>query len=899
MSNYKYDNPDDAYQEALSRIKQAKNEVATELDLSELGLTVVPPEIGQWIGLRKLYLSQNKLTVILPEIGRLVELNVLDLRENRLTTVPPEIGQLTELTTLYLHNNQLTAVPPEIEQLKKLTLLALDMNRVTVFPTEVFRLPGLTTLGLGENRLTVVPPEIGQLTELTVLYLDGNQLTAISPEITQLTKLKRLDLRVNPDLPIPPEIVEHWDNAQAILDYLRQREAELPRPLNEAKLILVGQGGVGKTSLVKRLMGQGFDEAENQTEGINIKNWSLKVNRPRQGVVPIVLNIWDFGGQEIMHATHQFFLTKRSLYLLVLDARQGEDEGRVEYWLTLINSFAPDAPVLIVINKWDQHHLEINRRGLQEKYPAIRGFIRTSARDERGIEELKTEIATILATMEHVDSSFPASWMQVKKTLTTMQTEHDYIPYTAYRKLCQTKNVTDESSQQTLIRFLHDLGIVLNFDDDRVHDTNVLNPNWITQGIYVLLNNPALQKQHGLLLYNQIQTLLPTTAFPTAEQRRFVREMMLKFELAFELPDRQRMLIPDLISKEQPGFEWDDAAALQFAYQYTVLPHSILHRFMVRQHQRIDEKIRWHTGVMLHQDSFTALVKADIKATTIRISIVGDGDRRQFLYALRLEFASIHESISGTKPQEVVPIPGHPTAPPIGYAYLEQLEKNNVDNIHYPDKNGEVLLLDVQELLNGVSTMAMRQAGLQSRKQILDSIRSLDQTEFRSLLFVLNINPGDLAGDTDTLRKMECLEYMERRGRLAELITEITRLRPERFEHARTLSPSLQPPAPPSTFSTQDEKRRRTVDKDAAVYTTSVFLGGTLLLGIVIVILFQLAMNEFGWDEMEPWTYLAGLLAAVLGYTYFAITQSEISPAAIYQKMLQARKQKLYHKYDL
>ncbi len=34
-----------------------------------------------------------------------------------------------------------------------------------------------------------------------------------------------------------------------------------------------------------------------------------------------------------MHATHQFFLTKRSLYLLVLDARLGQDENRVEYWL--------------------------------------------------------------------------------------------------------------------------------------------------------------------------------------------------------------------------------------------------------------------------------------------------------------------------------------------------------------------------------------------------------------------------------------------------------------------------------------------------------------------------------------------------------------------------------------
>src|SRR5690606_34890134 len=154
----------------------------------------------------------------------------------------------------------------------------------------------------------------------------------------QLTNLRRFDLQDNPDLPIPPEILIQKNNAQAILNYLREQQVAPVYSLNEAKLILVGQCGVGKSSLVQLLFVQEFDEAENQTEGINVESWSLDVNRTQQGIVPIALNIWDFGGQEIMHATHQFFLTKRSLYLLVLDARQGEDEGRVEYWLALINS---------------------------------------------------------------------------------------------------------------------------------------------------------------------------------------------------------------------------------------------------------------------------------------------------------------------------------------------------------------------------------------------------------------------------------------------------------------------------------------------------------------------------------------------------------------------------------
>ena len=268
--------------------------------------------------------------------------------------------------------------------------------------------------------------------------------------------------------------------------------------------------------------------------------------------------------------------------------------------------------------------------------------------------------------MEHVDTPFPASWMRVKNALVDLQSRRNYIPYETYVRGCEKAGIKEESSQTTLVHFLHDLGIVLNFtDDDRVRDTSVLNPNWVTEGIYALLNSPKLQKQYGLLPRPQLRGLLPRDDYPR-QQRRFLLDMMLKFELAFDLPDRQTLLIPDLIGKEQPEFEWEDADALHFAYQYSVLPRSILHRFMVRQHQRVDATIRWRTGVMLHHDGFTALVKADIKAATIRISIIGDGDRRQFLYSLRLEFAGIHETISGAKPREVVPIPGHPDAQPIG-----------------------------------------------------------------------------------------------------------------------------------------------------------------------------------------------------------------------------------------
>lgn len=62
-----------------------------------------------------------------------------------------------------------------------------------------------------------------------------------------------------------------------------------------------------------------------------------------------------------MHATHQFFLTPRSLYLLVLSGRQGREDSDATYWLALINSFAGDSPVILILNKIKEYLFDVDR----------------------------------------------------------------------------------------------------------------------------------------------------------------------------------------------------------------------------------------------------------------------------------------------------------------------------------------------------------------------------------------------------------------------------------------------------------------------------------------------------------------------------------------------------------
>jgi len=183
--------------------------------------------------------------------------------------------------------------------------------------------------------------------------------------------------------------------------------------LNEAKLILVGRGAVGKTSIVQRLVDDRFDPNEKKTEGIQITEWPLRLHDYED----IQLHIWDFGGQEIMHATHQFFLTQRSLYLLVLNGREGGEDADADYWLKLITSFGGDSPVIVVLNKIKEHPFDLNRLALQQKYPLIRGFIKTDCADGTGIIELRKAIERETDHLEDLRAAFPASWFTIKDQL--------------------------------------------------------------------------------------------------------------------------------------------------------------------------------------------------------------------------------------------------------------------------------------------------------------------------------------------------------------------------------------------------------------------------------------------------------------------------------------------------
>jgi len=570
-----------------------------------------------------------------------------------------------------------------LKELKELNGLALGESKISDI-TSLKELQGLTELNLADNQISDISGLL-KLKNLTILDLRENKIIHLPPETLDLgleIKWHReggenetgLFLGDNPLESPPPEIVKK--GTEAVREYFKAMEGE-KQALKEVKVLLVGDGAAGKTSLVKQLRGVPFDKNESQTHGINIASWTtgpddFKIN----------VRLWDFGGQEIMHATHQFFLSKRSLYILVLNSRKDE---KTEYWLNHVQTFGGASPVIVVLNKIDENPgFDVNRRFLQEKYPNIKGFYSVSCAKGKGIAAFKKALNQELANVELIRTTWAKKWFNVKSRLEHMK--ENFITYDHYRQICAEEKIPGEAAQDTLVDFLNDLGVILHFKDFHLEDTQVLEPRWITTSVYKIINSPILAAGHGTLALASLKEILksvpgeqPVFHYP-ADKYPYIIQLMKKFELCYALDD-EHILVPDLLAVAEPQTGFDRKDALEFRYHYNFMPKSIMPRFMVKRQKDIKDELRWRTGVVLEDKGCeaTALVKADEREQKIYISVAGTR-KRDYFSVIRKTFQDIHDSFEKLAVEEWIPLPDNDKVA-VEYRELLGYEKTGRDEI--------------------------------------------------------------------------------------------------------------------------------------------------------------------------------------------------------------------------
>ncbi len=604
-----------------------------ELSLVDNQIGAVPPEIGRLTELRDLDLRGNSIRALPPEIGNLKKLVRLSVVENDLQQLPAELSQLFRLERLYLDNNELTTLPRELGELRRLERLYVQQNQLSRLPPELGDMESLERLYLDGNLLTRLPAGVEKWTNLTHLSLSNNQLKHIPLEVGKLENLLQLDILENPDLLTPPpEIIARGNEAR--LDFMRGLAAG-GRARFEAKLLLVGEGATGKSSLLRALRGEPFDSSLSVTHGVELG--VLPLPPPDGSDAGLTLHTWDFGGQQIYQATHQFFLTQRAVYLLVWNARMDITQGNVIYWLNTIRAHAPDSPVVLVATHAEEVSGDINYPQLKATFPQLAGSLAVSNRNGTGIPRLKALLAQVASLLPQMGQPWPENWLGVETALSTHTSHH--ISAEEYLSLCQENRVDPEIGRGSLGGFLHDLGKILYFrDDNLLSNLVVLRPNWVTKAISQVLRDEQTSAASGLLRHADLERIWgPEKTGPGYARHLYpvFLRLMERFDLSYQIQGEApgepatHSLIPQLLPHQPPAdlpelpqVPREGQTQLEMVFQLSFVPAGIMSWFIVRSH-RFTTGRQWRDGVLLAYQEHTAFVEMNTTRREIRLFVSG------------------------------------------------------------------------------------------------------------------------------------------------------------------------------------------------------------------------------------------------------------------------------------
>jgi GTPase SAR1 family protein len=459
-----------------------------------------------------------------------------------------------------------------------------------------------------------------------------------------------LEQRLN----VPAEIRNK--GAAEVGRYLEDMEEQGVERLNEARILILGDKGAGKTCLARRLKDPNaiMTTDEESTPGVDLSIWKLEKEN-------VNVHIWDFAGHTVTHAVHQFFLSERCLYIIVYDGRT-EGRNRLEYWLDHMINYGKDSKALILVNKRDDHAVGVRVNWLKEHYPIIDVCTFSIQNDKQKLERFRQEAADYINSNPSWNKQqIPANSYKVKNELEKLfkngnKNGKELIKRNEFEAIAQKCQVEREK-MDSLLSDLHDLGISLWYKDIPGYNTLVLNPEWISNGVYRIINWANNQRKHCLKLSEFSLVFENDVVRYPESQHRFLYELMKKYELAYEAKEKDVLIIPRLLHEDQPvnmpQFQIGESLMARYKADQPLMPDSIS-RFIVKHNEEIKKEARqylvWRSGVILEKIKGTIALVREIDDRTITVSVKGP-NQTEYLSSLRETLNGIFEGYKSKKPE--------------------------------------------------------------------------------------------------------------------------------------------------------------------------------------------------------------------------------------------------------
>ncbi|WP_374086178.1 COR domain-containing protein [Methylomicrobium lacus] len=404
--------------------------------------------------------------------------------------------------------------------------------------------------------------------------------------------------------------------------------------------------------MIAALEGKSVVEGQgDMTPGIEIRELSIEGS-------DIKAHFWDFGGQVMAHATHQFFLRERCLYVVVLNARSEiNSTEQAEYWLEHVKAFGKSAPVMLVGNKCDQADVQLDLSYLTEKYPNIVRFYPVSCtqaqtKQKAKFESFKQDFCDELAKVGTHQMQFTQAQFEVLEELRQYAPGKAFLKHREFEDICAKHSVSKEGPQNRtwLLDILDKLGVVIHFPQLPCLEDYVLNPRWLTYGVYTLV----YAQQSRLTESDVVQILSREKVTDNAgnqldypkEKCRFIMDAMQQFKLCYTLPyDRTTLIIPTLLPSDfdRTRLPFQKQGAVEFEFVFRgFLPRNIMPELIVNRHEEIDREMVWQHGVLLKSkyENAQTLIEVDYHHRVLSLWFQGEG-RKEYLGIMRDEVLKI------------------------------------------------------------------------------------------------------------------------------------------------------------------------------------------------------------------------------------------------------------------
>ncbi len=458
---------------------------------------------------------------------------------------------------------------------------------------------------------------------------------------------KALKRRIN----VPKEI--RGQGAAMVASYLEELEKGADY-LNEARIIILGDKGAGKTCIARRLINPKalMTTDDESTAGVDTLLWTSKPEN-------IKIRIWDFAGHTVTHAVHQFFLSERCLYLMVYNGRT-EEKNSLEYWLNHMKNYGGDSKAIILVNERDQHGANIKANFLKENYPII-GIFHFSIRDDaEKLQSFREDVAGYIKTNPSWENQIiPRNYYQVKEELEGLfykdekHIAQEHISRDKFNRIAERYEVEDK---EHLLQALHCLGVSLWYKNMEGYDTLVLNPEWISHGVYKIINWVHKAKKYSLTLADFTAVFEQDADRYPEDKHKFLFELMMHYELAYETEEGNHLIIPHLLNEDRPvmlpDFSIGKSLMLRYKAEQPLPPHTIS-RFIVRHNKQIkkdhQENSVWRYGVIL-EDGKGSLALVREEDRTISVSVKGK-DKTSYISVLRATLNDIFNSYKSEQPE--------------------------------------------------------------------------------------------------------------------------------------------------------------------------------------------------------------------------------------------------------